>query len=81
MLEDIFCVKCKRMLKPHKNGQEVVELTEKGKPYKVMQGDVLACPKCGLQIVPRWGRPTCRHEADFSKRLRQARKDGALEVV
>jgi hypothetical protein len=81
MINDIFCVKCKRMLKPWKNGQEVIELTEKGEPYKVMQGDVLAYPKCGLQIVTHWGRPTCRHEADFPFRLRQARTAEALEVV
>ena len=78
---DEFCVKCKRKLFVSKAGQEVIELTEKGEPYKHMAGDVLECPKCGLQVVTRFGTVTPRHDPEFDKLVLSARKIGYLGVV
>ena len=81
MIEDIFCADCGRKLYPVKVGQEVIELTEKGEPYKVMRGDVLECGACGLQVVTRWGRIVRQHEDDFERKVEAARRIGCLEVA
>lgn len=62
---DEFCVKCRRKMRLAKADQEVLEITEKGVPYKLMTGDVLECPECHCQVVTRFGPVTMRHDEDF----------------
>ena len=78
---DEFCWTCDRKLFVAKIGQDVIELTERGEPYKVMSGDMLECPKCGLKVVTRFGNVTAQHEADFDRRVESARDNGCIEVV
>ena len=52
-----------------------------GKPYKCMSGDVLECPKCGHQVVARFGEVTAQHDDGFAEAVESARAEGALEVV
>jgi len=79
---DEFCVKCRRKMHVAKVGQEVLELTEKGTPYRLAAGDVLECPKCGYQVVTRFGKVTPHYEAGFNELVgRLRRRDLLLEVV
>ena len=64
---DEFCVGCRRKMKVAKVGQEVLELTERGVPYKCMSGDVLECPVCGCRVVTRFGKVTPCHEEGFDE--------------
>ena len=80
---DEFCVRCKRKMRVAKVGQEVLELTERGEPYKLMSGDVLRCPECDYEVVSRFGRVTPCHEEGFDEKV-QGWRDlgfGLLEVV
>ena len=79
---DEFCVKCKCKLFIAKAGREVIDLiTRGGRPYRVMSGDVLECPECGMQVVTRFGAVTMQHSHAFKERVERAREMGALEVV
>jgi len=83
MTTDQFCVKCRRKMRVAKAGQEVLELTEKGVPYKLMTGDVLRCPECDYDVVARFGEVTAQHNDDFKERVARLRSlgYGLLEVV
>jgi len=79
---DEFCVKCGRKMFVAKVGQEVLELTEKGAPYKLMTGDMLECPECHCQVVIRFGKVTFHYEEGFDDKV-QGWRDlgfGLLEV-
>ena len=80
---DEFCVKCRRKMRVAKAGQTVLELTEKGVPYKLMSGDVLRCPECDYEVVSRFGSVMAKHEKGFDARVKQLRElgFGLLEVV
>ena len=79
---DEFCVKCRRKMRVAKAGQEVLELTEKGVPYKLMSGDVLRCPECDYEVVSRFGEVMAMHEEGFAERVQKLRDlgFGLLEV-
>jgi len=78
---DEFCAGCGRKMFLAKTGQEVLELTEKGRPYKLMTGDVLECPECHCLVVTRFGEVTPRHDPRFTEAVQKARIAKALEVV
>ena len=77
---DEFCVKCRRKMFVAKVSQEVLELTERGVPYKHMCGDVLECPECHCQVVTRFGEVTAQHDEDFADKTLGFRHR-MLEVV
>jgi len=80
---DEFCVSCRRKMRVAKVGQEVLELDERGEPYRLMTGDVLRCPECDYKVVTRFGNVMARHDKGFAESVAELRRlgIGLLEVV
>lgn len=76
-------MKCRRKMRIAKVGQEVLELTEGGVPYKLMTGDVLRCPECDYEIVTRFGNVLASHDKGFAESVGRLRDLGVglLEVT
>ena len=72
-----ICAKCKRTLKPEKNGITAVELKEDGSPYKRWSADLLKCPICGFELISGFGNSPIHHfEKNCEKEIENAKKDG-----
>ena len=69
------CVPCNRECFVRELGVSVLLLDAQGQPYKLEQGDMVECPKCGHQFVERWGdHPVISsYEVDFDKCLAEAK--------
>jgi hypothetical protein len=50
-----ICVKCKVIMKCHKNAQFVQDPTVGGFPSTVWSGDVWKCPGCSCKVVTGFG--------------------------
>lgn len=72
----IFCVKCKCLLKPEKNGV-YIELKMGGAgepetPYKIFQADLKKCHRCGMEVVADFGyAPAYEHFQEGFEKARE----------
>lgn len=48
------CVGCRLLLKLTKIGIYLVEMVE-DRPYRIWSADLCTCPRCGVEIVARFG--------------------------
>ena len=79
---DEYCYPCRRKMKADVVGIEILEMTEKGEPYKLWSADVLICPVCGQTVITRFGeKPTGQQgQEGFEKQLKGAWSRNVLEV-
>jgi hypothetical protein len=57
-----FLCGCGRFMRPKKNSVTVEELMEDGRPYKLWDADLWACPECGVEIIAGFGQgPIAEH--------------------
>lgn len=65
------CVDCQTYLRPRKNGVNVLETFEDGKPYAIWLADLWECPDCGKQVILGYGLKAWAHhfEDNFSAML------------
>ena len=80
---DEYCYPCRRKMKVDQTGIEILEMTEKGEPYKLWSADVLICPVCGQTIVTRLGNEPKSQQGQkgFAQEVKMAWHRDVLEVV
>ncbi len=71
------CVKCELLMRLTKIGVLVVEMVD-DRPYKIWSTDVCQCPKCGAEVICRFGNKSISEhwEPEFPGWLEVCRKEG-----
>ena len=66
------CVKCRRSMKPEKNGVDAMETVDKrGKPYRIWSADKWRCTNCGFEILAGFAeKPTYSDQDSYNERLK-----------
>jgi len=70
------CVKCRKEMRPERNGVKYVEYADFG-PYKIWDSDKWICPECGLEILAGFGyKPLVEHyQPEFLTDLANVNKE------
>ncbi len=58
------CVKCKREMKPERNGIILMDVDVDGTDQEAWHADLWCCPVCGTEIVTGFGCNPVAHEWD-----------------
>lgn len=65
----VICCKCNLEMIPENHsdiGVPVIEMAGKGeamRPYRAWSGDRVRCPKCGYQVIAKFGNPQMGHSS------------------
>ena len=73
------CVKCRRELRPEKNGVGYLEMASFG-PVQVWDSDMWKCPECGIEVLTGFGLgPVAMHfHEHFDRAVAGYREKGML---
>lgn len=80
----LTCAQCQRKMDVAQAGAAVVVMFDNPpRPYQLWQADILACPRCHVEIVAGYGvRPVSEHwQPEFAQRLQQAQDAPGARVI